>query len=218
MKYTFIILTYILLSFYAHAGTFQITSSDVNLDTDGAIHNIVGIDAALESDSGIALEYGFDNGWSLQYGTTDANASVTATLTAENAVLVNSLLEDNPLVGGDSLSLAENYEASILMLKYNTVADLGEKLFYNISFGVGLTKVDFEVIGNFDGGSATFGDSDKTLTCSFGFGLGYRLNENTSLIVNYEFRDAQDGEFKNLGLTDADFDNTSLDIGVKMNF
>ena len=218
MKYTLIILTYTLSLFYAHAGTLQITSSDVNLDTDGAIQRNLGIDAGFDSDSGIALEYGFDNGWSLQYGTTDANASVSATLSAEDAALANSLLGDNLLIGGDTVSLAENYEASILMLKYNTVADLGEKLFYNISFGVGLTKVDFEVIGEINGDSASFGDSDKTLTCSFGFGLGYRLTENTSLIVNYEFRDAKDGEFKNLGLTDADFDNTSLDIGVKMNF
>ena len=218
MKYTLIILTYILSSIYAHAGTFQISSSDIDLDANGAIQRNFGIDAGFDSDRGIALEYGFDNGWSLQYATTDANASVSATLTAEDAVLANSLLGANVTTGGDTLSLAEDYEATILMLKYNKVADLGEKLFYNASFGVGFTKVDFDIIGTFNGDSATLGDSDRTFTYSLGFGLGYRLTENTSLIVNYEFRDAKDGEFKNLGLTDADFDHTSLDIGVKMNF
>ena len=139
-------------------------------------------------------------------------------MAAEDAALANSLLGANVLAGGDNVSLTENYEASILMLKYNTGADLGEKLFYNASVGVGFTKVEFDLVSTLNDVSTTLSDSDRTLTFSLGIGLGYRLTENISLIANYEFRDAKDGEFTNLGLSDADFDHTSLDIGVKMNF
>lgn len=218
MKIILLILTYTLASLYAYAGTFQITSTDVDLDTNGAIQRNLGINSGFESDRGIAVEYKFDNGWSLQYATVDSNASLSHTLTAEDAVFANSILGANITAGGDTVSLSEDYESSVLMLKYNIGADLSERFFYNASFGVGFTKVEFDLTGTFNGDSALLEDSDRTFTYSIGYGLGYRLTKNASLIANYEYRDARDGEFETLGLVDANFDHTSLDIGVQMNF
>ena len=222
MKNILLTLTYTLASLYAYAGTFQITSTDVDLDTEGAIQRNLGVNASLETNRGIAVEYKFDNGWSLQYATTDADASFSHTLTAEDADIVNSFLGANFVAEDDTGSLVENYEASILMLKYNMGADLSERFFYNASFGVGFTRVEFDLTGTFSNATAeyfgTIGDSHRSFTYSLGYGLGYRITKNASLIANYEYRDTRGGEFETLNLVDANFDHTSLDVGVQMNF
>ena len=218
MKYTLLIYTLFLASALSYAGTLQVSSSNVDLDTKGAINRNLGIDTGFDTDNGLTLEYGFDNGWSFQYGTVDATGSASAILSTEDAALANDLLGVAITQAGDKLSLTENYEATVLMLKYNTGADLSEKLFYNATFGAGFTKVKVGVTGSFNNESASLTDSDRSFTFSLGLGLGYRLTESTSLILNYELRSAKDGEFKDLGLKDADFDHTSIDIGVKMNF
>ena len=178
----------------------------------------LGLDAGINSDDGITFEYGLENGWSIQYAAVDATAGITGILDSSELVdLSNSLFNGNSQIG-DKVSFTEDYEFSVIMLKYNTTADLSERLFYNFGFGFGFTKVDFDLTFSVSNIGFTVLESDKALTFSTSLGLGYRLNKNISLIANYEFRATQDFEFDKLEIYDADFNHNSLDLGVKVSF
>lgn len=205
------------LSLTAYGDYMQLTSTDVDLDTDGTIQINLGIGPGLDVDKGLSFEYGLDNGFSLIYGTVAASSAVSATLDNDSADLLN-LLVGSSSEAGDSASISESYDASVLMAKYNFTNALTEKLFYNASVGAGFTSVDVTLSGSAGAESLSFSDSDRVFTYSLGIGFGYNLKENIDLVLNYEFRDAKDLEFSDLGLSGGDIDHTSLDLGFKYTF
>ena len=239
MKDLLLTISLIIVSNSTFANYLQIQSTSVNFETDGILEENIGLDAGFDSDSGISIEYGFhdgfENGFSIQYSGVNAGATWSHTLTSSEATSINSTLDnfistevnnllDIDINSGDILSLSEDYEVSVLMLKYNLNSDLGERFFYSTYLGIGFTRVDFDADISYITPSnqlaVTSGDSDTLFTYELGLGLGYYLTENISIIMNYTYRDAQDGEFSYFGvpLPDTDVGLTSLDLGVRMNF
>tara|TARA_B100000035_G_scaffold285740_1_gene269525 strand:+ start:5618 stop:6268 length:651 start_codon:yes stop_codon:yes gene_type:complete len=212
--------TYLLtvcFSLTAYGNFMQLTFTDVDLDTNGAIKRNLGIGPGLDVDNGISFEYGFDNGFSLIYGTVAASSKISETLDGDSANLLNALVGSSAQ-SGDNAAIGESYDASILMAKYNFKNALSDKLYFNASVGLGFTSVDVTLSGSAGTESLSFSDSDRVFTYSLGMGLIYSLKENIDLVLNYEFRDAKSLEFTDLGLSDGDIDHTSLDLGLRYAF
>jgi opacity protein-like surface antigen len=224
-KVTLFLLTFS-LSFLKAEQYLQFTMGSANPDNNGSISNVLGVDTSLKSETFASFEYGFKSNtilglsYGIEYAFFETEAAIQETLTIQDVIEWNSILETTLNAG--TAVLSESYEVDLFMVNFNYEYDLTNSLFLYLTLGLGWLNVEqeFEVKNSGFSGKSTA--DDITYAYQFGAKLGYDINYALSLHGGVRF--LQSGDFKlihrdlGIGFDGGNADSIVYEVGLNYEF
>ena len=178
---------------------------------------------ALDTYRGYKIEWGTktpetNSYWSVAYTTSGADVGIRQQMSQPYAKLIKDAYKVT--IADDAiLHLEEKLDVSTLMFKYNYSGALSEDLFYNLSIGAGFNYAKSKVVGKIrEDVRLQVNDEDAKLAGVIDIGLGYKLDENTSFIINYERKAGKSVNFKKSPKGKIKLDNASLEMGFRYSY
>ena len=205
--------------FYTKAGI-----SYVNPSTDGTIEKSLQTSTSLDSNYApnveigylfkLAESYRFSLG--LAFSQLETDASLNSSLTTVEAIDLNSLL-DTTFVAG-SISAKEEYDIKNVTFILGYEWDVSERVYFNLSAGIGISKITQTLKIINDGESLSSDDDDQVLTIPLGAGVGYSLTEQLSLEANARYYFSGDTDFDHEVLSVKGGDADSIALGLSLRY